>query len=78
MKHLFNFDCNAQVSPNYRVEYSDKTGFEVSSPAIFFNDNDAIRAALEHLPFWLNQGVNIVKVYKYYCGKLQKVYYKQF
>lgn len=78
MAHLFNFDYNANVSPNYRVEFSDKTGFEVSSPAIFYNDDDAIKAALEKLPEWMALGVNIVAVLKYRGGKLKEVYRKEF
>lgn len=75
--HLFNFDFNAHISPNYRVEYSNKNGTEVSSPAIFQNDKEAIAAALEQHPSWIKIGLNIVVVVKYSNKGLVEVFRKE-
>lgn len=63
--HSFNFNCNAGVHPNYRVEYSKKGGPSVSSPAIFNDDEQAIVEAVNESHGWAKIGMKDIVVLKY-------------
>ena len=75
MAYLFNFDYNGKKHPNYRVEYYNKCGNSVSSPAIFQSDKQAVFAALRHyLNTWKILGFNVIVVVKYTRKGLKEVY----
>lgn len=77
-KDPFNFFPNDDFkkSPNYRVEYYRVNGTEVSCPAIFKNDKDAIRTAIEcHSILGYEEiGLNCIRVLKYEKKGLREIF----